>query len=216
MIKRIWFVDTNVLANWVLGGAGLLKKFCDDFNFNDEFFHIFHERYKSSISLIELITSTDFENDEFYIPFYSINELFSVLRDEARSIIHFKKALPLSRWNHYENIPELPQPCRELIYNETLSSFDLLFKNGRVFLFQDKYTPRTMKYYWENYARILFSNRYIQTQDTTLLLTAINNKADFFITLDTWLIRDAGDLLFDEFNLSLIDPENAIGILKNR
>jgi hypothetical protein len=46
-----------------------------------------------------------------------------------------------------------------------------------------------------------------------ILTTAIFNKGDYFITKDEKLIRSTKKILKDEYDLDIINPKNAIGIL---
>jgi predicted nucleic acid-binding protein len=76
--------------------------------------------------------------------------------------------------------------------------------------------PSEVEYYWEIYVDILLNNRIIQTQDTTLLMTAVINEADYFVTADDRLIGIAGDSMFADYDMQLITPGKAYEILKNR
>jgi predicted nucleic acid-binding protein len=217
MENKVWFIDSNVIVNWVLGSGGLLKQLCDNFDLSDDFFHIFFERYKISNTFIEkLITSKqgNFPKDRFYISLFALNELFSGIRNEVNSIILFKEGVPLSKW--LDKIPSIQREDEGFIYIETMKKFDILFGNKKISLIQDQNPEREWDFYLSIYSEILFSNKYIKTQDTTLLVTAILNGADYFVTSDKRLIEDVSNLTEKEFKLSLITPESASEILDNR
>jgi predicted nucleic acid-binding protein len=217
MEKRIWFFDTNVLVNWVLGSGGLLKQLCDSFDISDNFFDIFYNRYKLSDAFVESIINSDkstFPKDRFFVSLFALNELFSGIRSEINSILLFKDRVPLSRWK--DSPPTIPEGYEKFVYDETMKTFDVLFDKERITIIEDQDLKRAWDQYLPIYCEILFLNKHIKTQDTTLLVTAILNKADFFITSDKWLIEDVSKSMLTKFNLSLKSPEEGSEILKNR
>lgn len=90
-LGRIWFIDSNILAHWVLGRGHILEFLCSSFNLHQDFYNVYFQRYQPSITFIDEILkkrSTGL-TDEFYISSLATIELFSAIRDEVRSILVF-------------------------------------------------------------------------------------------------------------------------------
>jgi len=128
---NVWFIDTNVIAHWILGSGGILNDICSSLELSNEFVEVYIKRYKSAIDFIDeiLIHRNSGCQDEFYISSLTSNELFSAIRDEVRSIIFFKNGIPISRWRDSRNNPDIPESTYQEVYNKTLKSFDYLFDN---------------------------------------------------------------------------------------
>ncbi len=95
----------------------------------------------------------------------------------------------------------------------TLASFDVLFENHGITIIPEA-SPWEDDTYWSICSSILFLIRESKTQDATLLTTAILNRADNFVTLDTPLIRSARQVLQDEYRLHLINPTEGLQVLR--
>lgn len=213
---KVWFLDTNILAYWVFGKGGVLKSLIEKFNLSKEIYDVYFERYKKSISIIDEIVSQKNKGlkDEFFISYLAINELFSAIRDELRSVILFNSGVPISMWRDPRNNPDIKIEDYEPIYKLTLKSFDFLFENNAIILI-DESSPEFESNYWEIYSQILFQINQSKTQDATLLTTAIFNKADYFITKDLTLIKSSKKMMMEKHNLKIIKPTEALHLLKN-
>lgn len=214
--NKVWFIDANVLAYWVLGKGGVLSSQVSKFHLTNEFFEIYSKRYNDSINLIEKIIQLGQEkNDEFFVSHLAINELFSSLKDELRSILLFKNGVPISRWRDPGNNPDIKLDDYKSIYELTLKSFDSLFENKAIEYIPEQSQEDSPKYF-DIYSTILFLIKDAKTQDSTLLTTAIINKADYFVTEDKRLKKTAKDFIKDNFGLELINPTQGLQILHKR
>ncbi|QYZ80055.1 hypothetical protein E2N92_11775 [Methanofollis formosanus] len=215
--EKVWFLDTNVFAHWVLGEGKVLRYLCDDLDLHDEFFQIYQKRYHNSITFIEKIFEKRQEglSDEFYVSSLATNELFAAIRDEVRSILFFKNGVPISRWRDARNNPDISAGCYEKIYEMTLQSFDSLFENHGIVIIPE-FPPWDDPNYWSILSSILFLIKETKTQDATLLTTAILNRAHYFVTLDTPLIRSAKKSIHSHYSLALVNPTEGLQILRNR
>jgi len=202
---KVWFIDTNILAHWVLGEGGILQYLCERFDLHRDFFDVYLGRYQTSLAFIDEIVQQRSRGlpDEFYMSALATNELFSAIRDEARSILLFKSGIPISRWRDSRNNPEIPEEHYERIYELTLGSFDTLFENHGIVIIPEA-SPWEDDTYWSICSSILFLIRKSKTQDAILLTTAILNRADYFVTLDIPLIRSAKQKLHEEYGLQLL------------
>lgn len=193
--------------------GGVLNLLVEKYNLNKEFKDIYKERYSDSVTLIEKILDFSERDDlEFLFTNLCLKELFSAIRDELRSIVLFKKGVPISRWRDPRINPEFKKEDYNDVYEILLESFDGLFQNGMIQPIPD-IQPEDEKEYWNVYSSLLFLVKESQTQDVIILTTAIFNKGDYFITKDEKLIRSTKKILKDEYDLDIINPKNAIGIL---
>jgi len=215
--KKVWFIDANILAHWVLGKGDVLVFLIDKFHLTNEFFDIYSKRYEDSICFIEELIKSgrQEESDEFYVSHLAINELFSGLKDELRSILLFKNGVPISRWRDSRNNPDITSDDYEAIYKTTLKSFDILF-GKKAIEYIDEQSQEDNSNYLDIYSSILFLVKEAKTQDSTLLTTAILNGADYFVTKDDALIKSAKNLIKDNYSLDLIKPAYALQILHRK
>ncbi len=215
--NKVWFIDANILAHWVLGKGDVLSFLIEKFHLTNEFFDVYSKRYEDSINFIEeLIKSGSQEkSNEFYISHLAINELFSGLKDELRSILLFKNGVPISKWRDSRNNPDITSDNYEAIYKITLKSFDILF-GKKAIEYIDEQSQEDNPNYFDIYSSILFLVKEAKTQDSTLLTTAILNEADYFVTKDDVLIKSVKNLIKDPYHLELINPAHALQILRRR
>jgi len=213
--KEIFFVDTNVLAYWLLGRGNILSSILDRFKLMDEFLNIYRERYSDAINFIDRIIETKGKGikNEFFVSNFAINESFSVIKDELRTILLLKKGIPISRWKDQLYSPEINSEDYEFIYKLILKQFDIIFE-GRSIEPSIESSPEEYENYYDVYTSILFLIRDAKTQDSTLLTTAILNGADYFVTKDDRLIGSANKMMKDSYQMELIRPSYAINILK--
>lgn len=214
---NVWFIDTNVIAHWILGKGGILNDICLSLELSNEFVEIYIKRYKSAIDFIDeiLVNRNSGCLDEFYISSLASNELFSAIRDEVRSVLFFKNGTPISRWRDSRNNPDIPENTYHEVYNKTLKSFDYLFDNHGIVI-TPEVSPWDDPQYWNIVSSILFLVKETKTQDATILTTSILNSADYFITLDTTLIRSAKKMLTDNYSLKLLNPTEALQEIRKR
>ena len=216
--NKVWFIDANILAHWVLGKGGVLGFLIDKFRLTNEFFDIYSKRYEESINFIDELIIPRGQNeksDEFYVSHLAINELFSGLKDELRSIILFKNGVPISKWRDSRNNPDIASEDYKAIYEITLKSFDILFGKKNI-EYINELSQEDNPNYLSIYSSILFLIKDAKTQDSTLLTTAIINEADYFVTKDDVLIKSAKNLIKDTYGLELIKPAHALQILRRR
>lgn len=190
----------------------------NNFNLSEDFLKIYVSRYKNSMNFIdEIIRHKEIGlKNEFFASHLAMNELFSALRDELRSLLLFKEGHPISRWRDSRINPNITPEQYELVYENTLKSFDLLLGKAATFIEEQKPEEKKERNYWSIYSSILFLINNTKTQDATLLTTAILNEADYFVTNDEVLIKSARDRIKKEYNLSLIKASAAFEILKKK
>jgi predicted nucleic acid-binding protein len=210
-------IDTNILAPWILEKGNILDLICSHYGLSSEFKEVYANRYASPISFIDEIISkkSDGLDDEFFISHLAMNELFSAIRDELRSIILFNNGTPISRWRDARLDPDIPEKFARAMYTKILETFDPLFGDGALYLIKEGATEYAENY-WSIYSSMLFLIKEIKTQDTMLLTTAILYEADYFVTRDERLIKAARNRLLEQYNLQLIKPEGALALLKKK
>lgn len=144
-----------------------------------------------------------------------MNEVYSSVRDEIRSIILFKSGSPLSRWSEEKNTIDLPDSYTKTIFTKIERRFNELFDNHTIIPLSDE-PEDTGDYYSEIVASLIFKFRRMKTQDAILLATAISVKADYFVTFDGRLIKDLKEEISSTYKLLLIRPAGAFRILNKK
>lgn len=113
-----WCIDTNTLVPWLITDSGVLDLLIKKYGIPKDFRDIYLNRHKNSIDFIERIIDLKSRGfpDEFYFSYLAMNEVFSAVRDEIRSILLFKNDTPLSRWIEEKNSIDLPADSMETVY----------------------------------------------------------------------------------------------------
>lgn len=192
----------------------LIKKY----NLSNEFKETYLQRHQHSINFIKEIISQKHEHvldDKFCISYLAMNEVYSSIRDEIRSIILFNNGSPLSRWVEERNNIDLPEDCTEEIYRKIATFFDTLFGNSLLRPISDEPGDKGDNFL-EIVASLIFKFKRVKTQDAILLTTAILNEANYFVTFDTRLIDDVKNKMSSEYGLILIKPSEGHNILKRK
>jgi len=197
----------------VLGKGRVLQLLYNEYSLPEEFLKVYSGRYEPSISFINKIIDRKSLNisDEFYVSHLTINELFSTVRDELRSIILFNKGIPISMWRNPRFDPEISEDMYQAVYQKMLQAFIPLFEESVIELMVEQ-SPQNPNY-WDVCSSILFLIKEAKTHDATLLTSAILDDADYFVTLDSSLIKNAKKLLKEKYELELVNPKTAIGYI---
>jgi predicted nucleic acid-binding protein len=211
-----WYIDTNVIAHWVLGKGGVLQLLCKQSSLPDQFFEIYSSRYEPSLTFINTVIDRKNQKitDGFFVSHLAINELFSAIRDEMRSILLFNKGCPISMWRNPRYDPVIDATDYEQVYRKTLQAFISLFEDSVIELMVEQ-SPDNPNY-WDVYSSILFMVKEAKTHDATLLTSAILDEADYFVTLDKSLIKNAKKMLNDEYHILLVHPNEAMNIIRTK
>lgn len=196
--------------------GGVLDLFCDRFGLSEEFRDVYLARYSPSISFIDAVLSQQNASPtcDFYVSYLVLNEIFSAIRDELRTIILFKNGLPISRWRDGRNFPDIPEECMEVVYTKIQGTLDVLFENGTIMPLSDE-PEENGDNFSEIFAWLIFNNKGTETQDAILLTTAILIKAGYFVTKDDKLRGEVKDILKQRYHIELIQPTSALNRLKS-
>ncbi|MDD3036103.1 MAG: hypothetical protein PHO93_04245 [Candidatus Saccharimonadaceae bacterium] len=205
-----WFIDTNVLASWVLVTSDILTEFTGKYGIPTEYNNIYHKKFNSDISyintLLEIPCEKLQEKHECLIPFLTTNELFSAIRDEIICLKLFAKGEPVSRWPGSKNLFSLDEDEFKIIFRTTMKKVDVLMQGG-LEIIEDCSGDYTE--FWDVFASLLLKTENTKTQDVMLLTTAIMNEADFFVTRDERLINVLKAPLKEGYSLEIMKPETA-------
>ncbi len=131
-----------------------------------------------------------------------------------RSVILFVKGIPISRWT-YKRITKDVKFEEELsrgIYELTMEGFDQLLAEGKIGIISS-ISPSDVPDYYEVYSSLIFLNPELNTQDAILLTTSIFQNTDYFVTLDSDLIK-LGKKLREVYNMQVIKPQRAISMIR--
>jgi predicted nucleic acid-binding protein len=189
---------------------------CEQSALPDQFFEIYSSRYEPSLTFVNTVIDKKNQKitDNFFVSHLAINELFSAIRDEMRSILLFNKGCPISMWRNPRYDPIIDATDYERVYQQTMKAFIPLFEDSVIELMVEQ-SPESPDY-WDVYSSILFLVKEAKTHDATLLTSAILDKADYFVTLDKSLIRNAKKMLRDEYNINLVTPKESMNIFRTK
>ncbi len=203
-----WCIDTNTLVPWLITDSGVLDLLIKKYQIPSDFRDIYLNRHRSSIDFVQGIIDLKSKGipDEFYFSYLAMNEVYSAVRDEIRSILLFKNGTPLSRWNEEKNTIDLPEDTMESVYRDIENRFDVLFGNNSIIPLSDE-PEENGDNFSEIVASLIFTFKRVKTQDAILLATAISIKADYFVTFDQRLVADVSKTLADKYRLFLISPK---------
>jgi len=179
-----------------------------------EFRTVYRRRYEKSVRFIDYVLSNPVDNIEVLVVEFSLAEIFSGIREEARTVIMLNKGIPVSRWTSRRETREarLPINIGEKIYKLALEGFDTLFETGKLQIIPTA-TPSDIPDFFEVYSSLLFYNPELTTQDAILLTTAIFEKANYFVTLDGYLTH-LSSTFRDAYGLRIIRPNKALNIYR--
>ena len=127
-------------CSWLMRDSGVLDLLIKKYAIPKDFRDIYLNRHKHSIDFIERIIDLKSRGfpDEFYFSYLAMNEVYSAVRDEIRSILLFKNGTPLSRWNEEKNSIDLPADSMETVYVDIENKFDILFGNNTILPLSDE------------------------------------------------------------------------------
>lgn len=194
---------------------------CEQSALPDQFFEIYSSRYEPSLTFVNTVIDKKNQRitDNFFVSHLAINELFSAIRDEMRSILLFNKGCPISMWRNPRYDPIIDAIDFQAVYKQTLQAFIPLFEDGKtqdsVIQLMVEQSPESPDY-WDVYSSILFMVKEAKTHDATLLTSAILDKADYFVTLDKSLIKNAKKMLNDQYHILLVTPKESMNIFRTK
>jgi hypothetical protein len=195
--------------------AGILDLLIKKYKLSKEFEDIYFERHKHSILFIEEIIlqkKNKTLHDGFFFSYLAMNEVYSAIRDEIRSIILFNNGSPLSRWAEERNNIGLPDKCTIEIFRKIETIFDTLFGNNILEPTSDE-PDISGDHFSEIVASLIFKFKKVKTQDAILLTTAISIEAKYFVTFDGRLIDEVKNAISSEYGLILLKPSEGHNIL---
>ncbi len=117
-------------------------------------------------------------------------------------------------WRNPRYDPIIDSQDYKAVYEQTTKAFIPLFEDSVIELMVEQ-SPDNPNY-WDVYSSILFMVKEAKTHDATLLTSAILDKADYFVTLDKSLIKNAKRLLNDEYHILLVHPKEAMNIFRTK
>jgi len=207
-----WIVDTNILVHWLMASQ-IMQFSITQFRLATEFLDIYKNRYEKSINFVNKVLETPKDEHDFVVVELSLNELFSGVKDEVRSILLFVKGVPISRWTSKRETQEVkfPQDLSKKIYELTSLGLDTLFASNKIGIIPAT-SPSDEEDYLEVYSSLVFLHPELKTQDAILVTTGIFEKANYFVTGDRDLIS-IGKELVEQYSMKVVRPRRASQIL---
>jgi len=191
----------------------ILEFAIDKFHLHREFQETYANRYEESISFINKILNTQKNNHDFTIVELSLNELFSGVRDEVRSILLFVKGIPISRWASKRETREVSfqTEMSEEIYKLTSRGIDSLLVSKKIDIIHAT-SPSDEENYLEVYSSLIFLYPDLKTQDAILVTTGIFEKTDYFVTRDKALLN-LRRKISEQYGMEIVRPQKASHML---
>ena len=207
-----WIVDTNILVHWLMASQ-IMQFSITQFRLATEFLDIYKNRYEKSINFVNEVLETPKDEHDFVVVELSLNELFSGVKDEVRSILLFVKGVPISRWTSKRETQEVkfPKDLSKKIYELTSLGLDTLFASNKIGIIPAT-SPSDEEDYLEVYSSLVFLHPELKTQDAILVTTGIFEKANYFVTGDRDLIS-IGKELVEQYSMKVVRPQRASQIL---
>jgi len=213
--NKKWIIDTNILVHWLMVSQ-ILEFSIKKFHLHSEFLETYKNRYEESISFINKILNITEVKHDFVIVELSLNELFSGVRDEVRSILLFVKGIPISRWASKRETKEVsfPPEMSEEIYKLTSLGIDSMLANKKIAIIHTT-SPSDENNYLEVYSSLIFLYPDLKTQDAILITTGIFEKTDYFVTKDDALLNLRKEI-GEQYGMEIVRPQRASQILVQR
>ena len=210
-----WIVDTNILVHWLMASQ-IMQFSITQFRLATEFLDIYKNRYEKSINFVNEVLETPKDEHDFVVVELSLNELFSGVKDEVRSILLFVKGVPISRWTSKRETQEVkfPKDLSKKIYELTSLGLDTLFASNKIGIIPAT-SPSDEEDYLEVYSSLVFLHPELKTQDAILVTTGIFERANYFVTGDRDLIS-IGKELVEQYSMKVVRPQRASQILTRR
>lgn len=169
------FIDSNVIANWIIVSSGLKTKKDISEREVEELFAELSIPVANSYYLLEKIKNENIEKFGFYTSHIAYSEVFSVIGDEYRSRLLSQKGVPIRYWTNMINEIVLPEKYIEQIYEE-INNFEKIFFDSKKFGWAlDIYNP--------DIGFFIFNCK-CNTHDAIILSGALMEKCKYFITED--------------------------------
>ncbi len=205
-----WVIDTNIFAHWLMANH-MLGFLISHFNLSQEFLKVYQSHTnESNIFINAVLNKTGDKDNIFFMTELSLNEIFSALRDEIRTIILFVNGVPISKWASKRESKEatLSESLSKHIYNLTLKGLDVLISGKRIEIIKTTLSSDEPDYL-EVYSSLVFFNPYLKTQDAMLISTAIFEKAKYFITTDKDVLKRSKQM-GSNYGLRILNPKDAL------
>ena len=165
-----WCIDTNTLVPWLITDSGVLELLIKKYGIPSVFRDIYLNRHTHSIDFIQRIIDLKSKgfSDEFFFSYLAMNEVYSAVRDEIRSILLFKNGTPLSRWSEEKNSLDLPEDTMETVYKDIENKFDVLFGDNTIIPLSDEPEEKGDNFS-EIVASLIFTFKRVKTRGCNII-----------------------------------------------
>ena len=213
--KEKWLIDTNVVVHWLMAEQ-IMQFLVAEFKLAQQFHDTYANRYGHSVDFIVKVLEVNKREGEFSVAELSLNELFSAIRDEIRTVMLFVRGVPLSRWASKRETQEVrfSEDLLKNVHELTLQGFDQLFGEKHIAI-TPTIAPSDEDDYLELYSSLVFLNPEMKTQDAILVAHAIFDGVSNFVTTDQTLVQ-LGKELKERYGLAVVSPHKALELLRSQ
>ncbi len=196
-----YFLDSNVIADWVLISDKIEKN--ENFEFNDK---ILEKRFKVmsySYTLIEILFNQE-TNDKVLVSNFALAETYDVIYNELLCEKLFEKAIPYTLWQKRHTI-ERPSESKINIFRTQIFKHIGKLKKKSIIV-KDEIDDKIFPFFYHQSD--------IGKYDSLLLSTAIINHSDYFLSRDTKIIDFRKKRKFtnnkEKFKIEINKPQEII------
>lgn len=216
LLKRTWFLDTNVLADWVMARGGVIDVLHEHGDLPQAFVEAYVGRHETAVAFMDRVMSRHHgPSDRFYASHLTVNELWKAIKEEATAVLQFQAGTPLSQWREVRNRPRFDETLVKAIYDATIdATIGRLFSHDAVQVVQE--ANPTDDGYFDVFVPVLFLPEFVMTMDATLITTAIYYDADYFVSRDRGLHDAVNKRLGHRMGLRCISPVEGTRPLRHR
>lgn len=208
--SRFWFLDTNLVAIWMLARGGLLERIATEETLPVNQVEAYVRRYDGPLRFFDALAAAG-GPDRMFVSSLVLTEAFQVVRHEIHAVRLFNRGVPLSLWRRRQNNPD-SHDIVDAVGDATMDAWGRLIENCGIRLIEER-GPTTDDDYWSYFLPVLYGLRDGGVMDAILTTTAIMNRANYFVTMDRRLRTTYNRLLRSEEGMAIVSPEQAVRIL---
>ena len=196
-----FFIDANVIANWLLVTLDI-----NDHEDSGKYFKDIKKEYsKAYYSYLLLKSIYDNKTNNHHLHFFTsslaVSEVISVIHEKYLLDYLYKKGVSFKYWSKYKNKIPLNKKDLDLISLNIIKNFYIVFVPKIIKLSNDTILQHTID---------LIINKKCETPDAFLVSQSITNKCDYFITEDGILKKNLKAIK----HLNGLNSQMSIEILK--
>ena len=169
------FLDSNVLANWVIVSSAIEKKTRISKDEKKKLLNKLSTPVKSSYNLLEKIRNKNPMENTFFTSDIAICEIFSVIGDEYRAKVLHRDGIPIRYWSNMIYKVDLSRSYLRQINNEINNFYNLFVTDNKII--------RKSDFNFNEVGELVFLFK-CNTHDALLIAESLKMGCKYFVTED--------------------------------